>query len=356
MDMSDTPQIIEPQILSAEDAEALRAELEAARGRSRSLESENSSLRQRESEAQKQARVAATGQLSEMERSNDASLAAIEGEIQNYRSRIAALNAEGNFEEAASMTEKLGDATARRREEQGRKAWIAQQKNAPPPAEPTEDILPAERQWIAANPAYNTDPALRERINAAFHYATKVRGLTRGSKELFESIEHDVWPERSRQQPRQQQQQPSPEPVITQPLQQAPTADELQTQDGKTVVVQERQSSNMPASPIGDIMPQSPQERVAPQQPQQRAAGPGGMNIASAAAAPSRRISVPQGARIDPQRPHITPEQMDTAMDLARSLAPEIYRKGAGDVAVWYLTHNEGPRARELRERWSAGG
>lgn len=255
----------------------------------------------------------------------------INSEIAALKAQIAEKNAEGAFNEAADLQEKLGDATARRAQAQQAHTYFTAEaeKASKQPADVVEAFLSAnpgfndgEREWIKRNPRYATDASFRDRVNAAHVEFTKSGRA--GTPEYFEAIEQAGYMRAPRaaarpdDQQRQQQQRRAEEDAgggtVDQPLS---SAAELDEPGGKQV-----------------------------DQPPPRPSG---------AAAPSRRAATPPPARRGQSR-RLTPDEVEAALAMSEYFPEAVQAQGEAGILDYYQDQKDNnPMAQRLRENWRTG-
>jgi hypothetical protein len=360
-------QTLDPQAVAEENAR-LRAELEAARRDKAEAEQRASTLDGQVVQASTRVQSAQVAQIEAQERAATDTIAAMDQQIQDLERKQAALNAEGKFDEAAALNRAIASATYRYEEAQRAKTYYASQKTqvASAPTDPVEQYIAANRHllndtdmaWIRQNRRFATDQAFQNRAIAA-HTEALNNGLTPRSPEYYQLLE------------RRGYSRPDPAPATATEAGQAAggaasTNNGDQTnQDG---AAPSGYADDNPLSDTGDgpeivIEPsgtqpvQTTQPNAAgafgraPEQPQQRAAGTGSMR-AAVAASPTRRMpnTTADGRRIVVR---MTPEQRETAMALAPTLAPkEVLEGGEPRILQWYMDNNGGGAAQRIREGW----
>lgn len=193
------------------DAELIRERDRAAAAERARVDAENRARRSEEARASAEQ----TGQRSVDAAQLDSiknSLTSHEAELTSLASKKAALNAEGNFEEAAKLDAqmaKLGGRIAQL--EAGRDELDARVK-APPAADtgrqPDQQQPSADQQWddyVRGQPPrvqdwlrsdngrrFRTDPDFRNRVSAAAKFATDVRQIPASDPRYIEFVEEEV--------------------------------------------------------------------------------------------------------------------------------------------------------------------
>jgi hypothetical protein len=337
----------------------LRAALEAANRRAAAAEGASQELRSRLHNE--------TGaRLASQEAALDLALAQTEETSAALERDWARLQADGKFEEAAAVTRKMADQSARASRFREQKQEVAQARSAPapqPPEDPLASYSPAVRAWIGANPQFLTDGEFKDRAMRG-HHAALAQGIPPDTEKYFEQVERHVHPERFTSGTAQTPDSPTgaangPDnsipvtaPVATDasPLSQ-PVEEEIQ------VVV----DNSPPDRSTRSLPPQitSRQEADIPveidQAPQHRAVGrPGGAGIASVAAPPSRNIAIAAARATGGGPISISPEEMEVAMSLAETIEPEVARSGRVEVAKWYAAQYGSPSVSRKIAKWDA--
>lgn len=315
--------------LSQEDIDALRQERDT-------LLAERDAERQaREAESRRADRLSATvadntrslvtaqvSTLASQEAQAEGAVNALAAEIAQLKRQSAELYAEGKFEEAADVAEKLGDAAARRQQAMQAQAHFKQQREiaARQPVDPVERFLTqnpnfteAEQAWIKKHPRYATDPEFQNRVNAA-HAEILGRGVAPQSTKYFEGLEQAGY-------------------MRAPPRQAARQADDGGDYDGEQ-------------SPYSGAADDDDQTQGAPavQTPPRRAA----------AAPPSRRT--PAAPPRNPGPTKLTPDQAEAALAASQYFPEEVQNEGEAAIYAYYSKLNQSPMATRLREQWRTGG
>lgn len=132
-------------------------------------------------------------------------LEAAEAQALGMRQALSAAMAEGRFDDAAELQDKLGEIRAKQTSDKQYKAWLAQEKTRtaqPVQQQPASDGVdlaaysPAQRKWIRANPEFMTDASLRAKTFAG-HQLAVAEGITIDSPEYFEVIDQTVGKKRA---------------------------------------------------------------------------------------------------------------------------------------------------------------
>lgn len=277
-------------------------------------------------------RLAETGvqSLALQEQSAESTIASLNSAIVGWRAQAASLTAEGKFDEAEEVREKISAAAAERNEAQRAKAYYGQQKTqaAAQPVDPIErffaanpQFTPAEREWIARNPRYATDSAFQQRANAAHALATE-SGIQRGSPEYYQALERAAY------------QRPAPQPQAAR--QQAPARQ-------ATAEIPEDVDPGDPYSDgAAEIVEEEPVPQPAPRPAPRQTAAP-----------PSRRSPTTPPRQPNRAYQELTPEQSDTALKNADLAPPEIQAQGDAAILAWWAEMNQSPTAKRLRQEWA---
>jgi hypothetical protein len=129
-----------------------------------------------------------------------ARLGTAEAEATGLKKLYAEALAEGRFEEAAEVQDKMGELRARQAQDKqyqtwltGEKARAAEQAKQQPVHEGVDlaQYSPAQRKWIKANPEFMDDPKVRAKTYAGHQWAV-AEEVEVDSKEYFEIIEDFV--------------------------------------------------------------------------------------------------------------------------------------------------------------------
>ncbi len=335
--MSDTGGVT----LTPEEIEGLRAERDAA------IAERDAERQARESEARRAdglyARVAtgdrqiAAAQVSGLaaqETQAESVITAINGEIAHLKSQKASLYAEGKFEEAEDIGEKIADAAARRNQAQQAKSYYAQQRDtaSKQPIDPVDRFLvanpnytEAEQIWIKSNPRYATDQDFQGRVNAA-HTVLISKGIVRQSPEYFQGLEQAGY---MRAPP---QAQPQPKPAAS------GGAAAHQGEGGETGEGESPYSEGATAIVEEPTVPQ-------PARPQTRG---------QVAAAPSHRSPTP--ARDPPGQTRLTPDEAAAALAMSDLFPEEVQADGEAGIYAHYAKIKNSPTAKRIKADWAAGG
>ena len=264
--------------------------------------------------------------LTAQEQSAEATITAATQEINTLKRDMSLLYAEGKFEEAAELQEKIGDATARRQQANQAKGYFGNQREqvAKQPVDPVDRFFAAnnfsdtEKSWIRNNPRYATDATFRDRVNTAHAEAVRT-GTEPQTPEYFQRLEAAGY-----QRPAPTARQPIPRGI------EAP-ADETDLDD----------------SPYSDAAGEAPvivESQVDNRQRPQPAR--------SVAAAPSRRAATTprqqQGGTT-----HLTADQAAAALAMWDYAPAEDQEKGEAGIYAWWAKLNTSPTANRLRADWA---
>lgn len=268
--------------------------------------------------------------LEAKENQADAAAAAITTEMAGYRKQLADLNAEGKFEEAAEVQEKMADAAARRNQAQQAKVYFGQQKEQAKtaPVDPVERFLAnsttpfneAEQAWIRKNPRYATDDAFHKRVNAA-HLAAQDGGVAPGSTEYFQKLEEAGY---MRQPPAQTRQTGGTAAVVD------PPGD---GDDGPYSGAAHETDAD------GDHAVQT-----TPRQPPARSA---------VAAGPSRRTPTPAQRSPSGDITKLSPDEAAAALGMSEYFPEEVQNEGEAGIYAHYQKLKTSPMAKRLKSEWA---
>lgn len=165
---------------------ALKAQLEQERaGRAR---------------AEAQVTNATTARLDTEEQAVGERVEAAEAAALALRKAYSDALAEGRFDEAAELQDKMGELRAKQTADKQYKTWLAGEKNRAaqqvqrqPAAEGVDltQYSPAQRKWIRENPEFMEDPSVRAKTYAG-HQLAIADGVAVDSPEYFEIINEVV--------------------------------------------------------------------------------------------------------------------------------------------------------------------
>lgn len=128
-----------------------------------------------------------------------ARLGAAEGEAAGLRKQYSEALAEGRFDEAAEVNDKLAELRAKQAQDKQYATWLTGEKaraaeQAKQPAHEGVDLAQyssAQRKWIKANPEFMDDPKVRAKTFAG-HQLALAEGVEVDSPEYFEIIDETV--------------------------------------------------------------------------------------------------------------------------------------------------------------------
>lgn len=315
-----------PDEVTLEELQALRAERDRLKAEAQAAAARADAEARRADELQttvvSNSRTIAESQLqnlSAQETQAQQTISTLDAELASLKRDFANLQAEGKFEEAADVQEKMGIAAARRVQAEQAKTYYAKQREqvAAQPVDPVERFLAngqyndAEKDWIRKHPRYATDRGFQERVNRA-HAEAQAGGVAPGSPEYFQKLEAAGY----------MRAQPQPEPL--------PRGNEPRV---------EPEPEDSPYSTASEEEP-----------PVQPARQP----VRAVAAAPTRRppaspTRAPGGGR------ELTPEEAETALKMSEYFPDEVKEGGEAAIYAHYATLKASPMARRLREQWAAG-
>lgn len=289
----------------------------------------------------------------------DTAMAQATATEKSAKERWAALQAEGNFAEAADAMAEMTRASATLTQLQRDKSTVALQKNQvenqpAPQSDPLANFSPQERDWIANNPRYMTDQGFQSDVNAAAMHAERILKIPRHSPQWFEQIEKTVYPDRF--------QSAAPAGETGEGEGEAPPVVGFDTESTTEQRLNENGDRHSREMPGISVTPQGPAMRIEdkPQEPQPRAVGRGSPGIAGVAA-PSRRAITDLASRASGGRQiSLSPEEYEAAVSLAESIDPDVARQGQQEIANWYyaLLHhpsntNAGRNGTRRARSWS---
>lgn len=159
-----------------------------------------------------------------------ARLGAIDGEAAGLRKQYAEAMAEGRFDEAAEVNDKMAELRARQAQDKqyqtwlvGEKARAAEQAKQQPAREGVDlsQYSIEQRKWIKANPEFMEDPKIRAKTFAG-HQLALAEGVEVDSPEYFEIIDETVQRGRKKVQEPEEDEVVQQEPRRRQPPQDMP--------------------------------------------------------------------------------------------------------------------------------------
>ncbi len=192
-----------PPAPAPDPAQDLQAQLAEFQEQQKSREQELADVRGREAQARAQADAAqreVSQARSDMVTAQDerlnSDLAASEGEATSGEGEYASAMEKGDFAAAAKAQRKIAGAEARIVRLNEAKAWVEQQKKAPPPRQNQQDPVeqyissatPASQNWMRAHTDWIRDPNKYEQVKRA-HYHAIGEGLTADSPDYFAHVE-----------------------------------------------------------------------------------------------------------------------------------------------------------------------
>jgi hypothetical protein len=349
----------------------LREALNAANARA------TAAARERD-EARGQLRGETVNRVAAQEQAADNAIVAAENERNSLSERWAGLQAEGNFAEAGKVMGQMAEAAARLDRFKAQKEWLSgqrQQVSAAPSAsaDPLARFNPAERNWIAQNPEYLSDPMLEARVNQA-HNKALGEGKIKDSPEYFDALTRAAHPERYTA-PSTNTQQPQADATGGRTSASSPDgASDGATESGQdiddsplsgadieidTSPPQQRHTRDADPAPINldapvmriDTATDGGGNSTQQPQPRQRAVGRGGEGLRAVSAPPSRRIvqasnQAARGGQIEP-----TMEELLTARQLYDSIEPNAEDRSDVAAVRWYHFYAHHPSHQNTRRR-----
>jgi hypothetical protein len=184
-------------IVTSADLKAMRQQRDLERSRAESAETARQQAERERDEARGTAGNEIVARIASEEQEIASAIASAEAEAEAVEGRIAQLNAEGSFAEAAKAHRLLARAEARIENltmradyVKGQRAFAEQQQAeaAKRPATASNGMSAKQNAWIRAHPAFNTDPIFTARVNAE-HNLCVADGVTIDSDEYFERID-----------------------------------------------------------------------------------------------------------------------------------------------------------------------
>ena len=274
------------------------------------------------------------GQVANAETQEARAKQAIDGigaEMSGYRQQLSALQADGKFDEAAEVQEKMADAAARRNQAQQAQTYWAQQREVAKaqPVDPIDEFFrqnpnynEAEQAWIRRNPRYATDMNFRNRVNQA-HLELQKGGKADGSTQYFEALGQAGY--------------------MQAPPRQAP-ARQQQQQNGGDGGSAGADGGDADGSPYSEAAGEEPE---VPQQQQQR-------QPAARAAAPSRRAPAQQTRQGSSRR--LSTDEAEAALAMSEYFPEDVQNGGEAAIFAYYADiKDNSPMAKRLRENWRGG-
>lgn len=294
----------------ADDIAALRAELAELKAGKATLEAETRNARKQARDATFQTMSAQERAVASEQEACDVRLESLDGQLADIESQIATLTDEGGRgKDVAALTRKMTALSAQQSSEEGRKTYLAAQREKLTGANKQARDGAAEadqgeklangvivskldrrsQEWLRKHPKAFTDVRFAKQIVHAAQEAVDVNGLEDNSPEFFEFMDEKF----------------SPAPV-------APGADDG---EGEEVVLDTR-------------------ERYEPEKPQPDAAGPG--KLAAVVARPTRQTPAAGNGGAGGRKPTLTNDERETALSLYSHMnisdADKLARYAAGKV------------------------
>lgn len=319
------------------EIERLKADLDFERRRAAENETRADNLDQQVSRSGQQLHSAQVAQLTAQENAATDAINATAQELATLKAQLANLQAEGKFEEAADVQERIGDAAARRQQAMQAKTYFTRQKelHSSTPPDPVERFLTQNQgqyanediAWIRSHHRYATDLGFRNRVIQA-HAQALEQGINQRTPEYYKFLEDAGYMRAA--------------PPASQEQGAAPTgeAGDLEPE------IRIREERGMPQDIDGE--PEAYGRR--PDRPQQRAAGNGSLR-AAIAGAPSRRSVNATGRRTIVE---LTPDERDTALAVAPHMADaETLAGGQPAILRWWHELKYSPAAERIRREWA---
>lgn len=333
--MADDQITMTPEEIAAlrEERDRLLAERDAERARAQDEARRADGLYNQVASSSRTIAAAQTANLEAQEKQAAATVSAINTEMAALRKQLADFNAEGRFEEAAEVQEKMADAAARRQQATQAQAYFAQQKEqaAKQPVDPVDRFLAAnpnfndaEREWIKKNPRYATDEGFRNRVNQA-HAEALAANVEPGTTDYFKKLE-DAGYRRG-----------AVTPVTAQPHQPAATPAQAET---------EPTDDDNPYS--GASVETEPAQEVQPVQ-----TTPARQPTRSAAAAPPSRRTPTAPARPGGETTKLSPDEAAAALAMSEYFPDEVQQEGEAGIYAHYLKLKNSPMAKRLKAEWA---
>ncbi len=322
--------------MTLEEIEELRTQRDAAiaeRDAERAIRESEArradGLYTRVADSSRQLATAQVEGLAAKEAQAEGAINSITTELTGLKSQYANLLAEGKFEEAAELQEKISDAAARRNQAQQAKVYFGGQREtaAKQPADPVDQFLaknnfaPAEQQWIKNNPRFATDPEFQARVTKA-HNDLVAKGVPAQTPEYFQGLEQAGYmraPPATRQEP-------------------APRA-----ANGGAADPAEGGDPDNPYSE-GAVVVEEPVQTPPARQPTR----------AGVAASPSHRA--PATPRQPPGQVMLNADEAATALALSEYMPPEVQAEGEAGIYAFYQKLKTSGPAKRLKAEWAAGG
>jgi hypothetical protein len=201
--------------LSHEDIQGL---LEAEKRASAALKTQLAQERTQRTQAESQVANAQMGRFEAEEQAVKSRLEATDEAAKGLKASYAAALAEGRFDDATELNDKLAELRARQQNDKNYEAWLLSEKtrlqNQPPPPAGPQGIdlrlfTPGQRQWIERHPEFHNDEPLRKRTQAG-HAVALARNVPVDSEAYFEIIDHYAFEDGDLPPPRRQEPEPPP--------------------------------------------------------------------------------------------------------------------------------------------------
>ncbi len=333
--MSDTGELtLSPEEIAELRAErnALMAERDAERAAREAEARRADGLYNRVADNSRQLASAQISSLDAQLAQADGAITGITSEMAGLKSQYSAFLAEGKFDEAAEVQEKISDAAARRNQAQQAKTYFAQQREtaAKQPVDPVDQFLsknnfaPAEQDWIKRNPRFATDTEFQARVTRA-HNELVAKGVVAQSPEYFQGLEQAGY---MRVPPA-----PKPEP--------RPAA----AANGGAASAAEGGDPDNPYSEAADDVIVEEPVQTPPARPAART---------GVAAGPSHRA--PATPRPQAGQKTLTRDEAETALALSEYMPEEVQAEGEAGIYAFYQKMKDSPTARRIKSDWSSGG
>jgi hypothetical protein len=204
-----------------EDVHALLAKEREHRQRA---EAERDAERSNRSRAEAAASTHATARFDAEDQAITARLESAEAAALGLRKEYATALAEGQFDQAAEIQDKMAELRAKQVQDRQYKTWLAGEKERATKTQPERQdgvdlaqYSAAQRAWIRKNPEFMEDEKLRARTFAG-HQLAVAEGVTVDSPEYFEIIDEMVARGKpSRRQPVEDEDEPVQQPRRREP-------------------------------------------------------------------------------------------------------------------------------------------
>jgi hypothetical protein len=183
--------------VTAADLKAMRQQRDLERARAEAAETARQAAERERDEARGTAGNEVLARIVSDENAITAAITSAEAEAEAVEARIAQLNAEGSFTEAAKAHRLLARAEARLESLTQRAAWIKDQRALAEQAAEQAQRRPTnqgngmsarQNAWIQAHPDFNRDARFTARVNAA-HNLCIADGVAIDSDEYYERLD-----------------------------------------------------------------------------------------------------------------------------------------------------------------------